>query len=83
MIYGTNSGVKVFDLTSVPDVDRMKPLFVRDLSGRCLVEIPVTGAWTLDSLIVRLSDGDVCEAVTEAYGADVYVGLSWVGGTEV
>ncbi|HHV7525716.1 TPA: hypothetical protein ACUNF5_007297 [Burkholderia orbicola] len=75
--------MKLFDLTSVPDFDRVKPLSVRDLSGRCLVEAPATGVWTLDSLIARLGDGDVCEAVTEAYGADVYVGLSWVGSTEV
>ncbi|WP_269435016.1 MULTISPECIES: hypothetical protein [unclassified Burkholderia] len=44
MIYLTSSSVKAFDVTGVPTADIEQPLFVRDLCGRTLAEIPPDGA---------------------------------------
>lgn len=57
MFYPTNSGVKLYvEMADVPPADIEQPLFVRDLCGRTLAEIPSTGAWTLDRLIARLDE---------------------------
>ncbi|WP_185673640.1 hypothetical protein [Burkholderia stagnalis] len=83
MIYLTSSGVKVFDVTGVPPADVEQPLFVRDLCGQTLAEIPSTGAWTLDGLIAQLNEPRVRQCVSDAGGADAYLGAFWIGSTEV
>ncbi|WP_196494197.1 hypothetical protein [Burkholderia stagnalis] len=84
MIYPTRSGVKLyFDMADVPPADIEQPLFVRDLCGRTLAEIPSNGAWTLDSLVAQLNELRVRECVSDAGGADAYLGAFWIGSTEV
>ncbi len=83
MFYGTNSGVKVFELDDVPQSEVDKPLDVRNLLGETLVVIPAVGSWTLKHLIAKLSASDVIDRVAEAGGADAYLGSHWVGSTEV
>ncbi|KVD94674.1 hypothetical protein WS63_03265 [Burkholderia stagnalis] len=72
-----------FDMADVPPADIEEPLFVRDLCGRTLAEIPSNGAWTLDTLVAQLSEPRVRECVSDAGGADAYLGAFWIGSTEV
>ncbi|WGS45765.1 hypothetical protein LFL97_23955 [Burkholderia sp. JSH-S8] len=84
MIYVTSAGVKLyFDMGDVPPADAEQPLFVRDLCGRTLVEIPSNGAWTLDGLVAQLNEPRVRQCVSDAGGADAYLGAFWIGSTEV
>ena len=83
MINPTNSGVKLyFDMAAVPVADIEQPLFVRDLCGRTLAEIPSNGVWTLDSIVAQLNAPRVREYVSDAGGADAYLGACWIGSTE-
>lgn len=86
MIYSTDSGIKVLlceDGSLIDPLNAVKPLIVRDLNGATLIEVPANGEWTLESVIHRLSEEGICRLVSNAYGAEASIGVSWIGGTEV
>jgi hypothetical protein len=85
----THSGVKV-----VPVRDGIapangsadhaaQPFILRDLAGATLFEIPPDGKWTLERVLELLNGHRACECVSEAFGADAYIGTQWIGSTEV
>lgn len=89
MIYPTRCGLKIVPakdglLTVSADcTDAVPPLILRDLSGSALLEVPADGAWTIERLVGLLDSPRACECVAEAFGADVFIGKEWIGGTEV
>ncbi len=89
MIYPTRCGVKIVPATdglltvSADSTDAVPPLILRDLAGSALLEVPADGAWTIERLVGLLGSPRACECVTEAFGADVFIGKEWIGGTEV
>ena len=89
MIYPTRCGVKI-----VPPIagrlqadgsaaDVIQPLILRNLAGVTLLEIPADGAWTIERVVDLLDSPRACECVTEAFGANAFIGSEWIGGTEV
>lgn len=89
MIYPTRCGVKIVPArdgllsVSADTPDLIRPLILRDLAGSPLLEIPADGAWTIERLVDLLDSARACECVTEAFGADAFIGTEWIGGTEV
>ncbi len=89
MIYPTRCGVKIVpakdDLLTVSadSADAVPALILRDLAGSALLEVPADGAWTIERLVGVLDSPRACECVADAFGADVFIGREWIGGTEV
>lgn len=89
MIFATHSGVKICPTASGTLLidsmagDATKPLTLRDLAGKTLLEIAAAGEWTLERVVELLSDPSACKSVSDAYGADAYIGSQWIGSTEV
>ena len=84
MIDGTPCGVKIArrrDGTIAADLTR--PLIVRDLVGNSLFEVATDGEWTLERIVQLLGEERACRSVSEAFGADAFIGPEWIGSTEV
>jgi len=80
MLYSTQSGVKLYKL--VPADLVAEPFQLRHLNGKVLMNIQAAGQWTTARLHALLNSQRVCDLVSEAFGADAYVGTRCIGSTE-
>jgi hypothetical protein len=80
MLYSTQSGVKLYKL--VPADLVAKPFQLRHLDGKVLMDVQANGEWTIQRLNDLLNNQNTCYLVSEAFGADAYIGTRCIGSTE-